>query len=310
MRLALFFCVFLVGLSRAAIAQPADMASLPMDQCTFTQVIAILKFEPVQRSGLIAEQTLPILKTMETYATKFKKIGVPLKDQLTSDEQIEFTRLTQQVQAGMLAQLIESKRGRDLRVFEQFVRLSDQDYRFGPRLPKETDQDYIPYAVLGVVRENISEPELTQPSRDRCSMEFALHRLMEPALEQLGQYKQIDEGYAFLTNTMRKYNLQNPDLSKFNKADAELFVRWRQYVDAAFKHRNFILDMERLKVMMRAADLYSRSETQDLTFAAGDVKKVGTTIRHMMDHNQIDERMKTALSIWFAVNEKIPTEPH
>ena len=50
-----------------------------------------------------------------------------------------------------------------------------------------------------------------------------------------------------------------------SKTDADLFVRWRQYVDAAFNHRKFLYDMQRLKIIMRAADLNARTKAQDLT---------------------------------------------
>jgi hypothetical protein len=307
MRLALIFSLAVVCLSSEARTQPRDVASLSMDQCTFSQVMAILRLEPVERTGILASQTLPLIESLRAFVeNKFKKTGVALKDQLTPDEHAEFSRLSQQMQAGVLAQLIESHRERDLRVFEQLVRLADQDYRFGSRLPKNTDEDYLPYAFLGVIREQISKPEITYPSKDRCSMEYALHQLLLPALDKLGEYQRFKEGFDFLTATLRKYNLQSPDISKMSKTDADLFVHWRQYVDAAFNHRNFIYDMERLKIMMRAADLNARTKAQDLT--AGDIKKVGITIRHMMDQNQVDDTMKFALGVWFAVNEKIWSE--
>jgi hypothetical protein len=271
--------------------------------------MGILRAETVERSGIAANQTMPLFDSLKVFMSdKFRKPGVALKDQLTPDEQAEFARLSQQLQAGMLVQLVVSHYDRDLRVFEQFVRLADQDYRWGPRLPKETDQDYIPYAILSVMRQKLPTPALTHPSQDRCSMEYALHQFISPALEALGAYKQINQGAVAMQSLLKKYNLQQPDFTKMSKADVDLFVRWRDYVQAALKIGNFIHDMERLKLMFRAAELNNRAKTQDLTFAAGDINKIGATVQHMMEHNQLEEPVKIALGLWFAVNEKIPSD--
>jgi len=157
------FALLLAPLLVFSSAHGRDFPSIAVEQCEFMSLVGILQYESVQRAGVAAEQSMPLLKKLEKINAKAKKPGVPVQEQLSAPDIAEFARLSQQVQASMLSQLIESHRERDLRVLAQFVRLADQEYRWGMRLPAETDPDYMPYLIPSGMREALPKLRLTEP---------------------------------------------------------------------------------------------------------------------------------------------------
>lgn len=233
----LVFLMTLICPLFGAHAQPRDVASIPIAQCSFAEVIGTLQFDSIQRAALIAKQSLPLLSKLEAIISKGTKPGVALKDQLPAADQVEFTKVSQLIAAGNLAAFIESHRGRDLHVLGQFIRLADQEYRW-QKTPNEGEQDYIPYTFLVVMRVAIPTVQVTTPSLDRCSMDYALHQIEDPILDALGKVKGISDGVAFMNSMSQKY--PGLDVSKMSKPDADLFVKWRQYLQPAFRQREFI----------------------------------------------------------------------
>jgi hypothetical protein len=267
----------------------------------------MLTFESINRAAMIAAQSEPVIAKLQAINSKAKIPGIAIRDQLGAQDLDQFSRLSQQIAASMLAQLIESHRDRDLRVLAQFIRLADQEYRW-QKVPNEGEADYLPYIVLAVMREQLPDMKVVEPDSTRCSMEYALHQIEAPILDALNQIKGIPEAVAFLNGVVKKYNQQQLDVTKMSKGDADAVRRYQILMAPAWRHRTFIHDVERIKLMSRAADLNNKSKAQDLTFAGGDIKQIGATLDHMMKQNEIEPDMQTALKLWFVVNEKIPAE--
>jgi len=139
-------------------------------------------------------------------------------------------------------------------------------------------------------------------------MDYALHQIGLPAIEAFNRMTTFNQHRAVMDRLMARYADRPLDPAKMRPTDAGAFKTASEIFGQARRHTSFLLDIERLKLMARAADLNAQAKGQDLMFAGGDIRKVGTTLDAMMARRELDDEMQTALKAWFLVNEKIPSE--
>jgi hypothetical protein len=149
---------------------------------------------------------------------------------------------------------------------------------------------------------------VTEPDERVCTMEYSLHEIALPAIVAFNKTEGIRENRAVLDQLTALYKERPLDPTKMKPADAARYRQVMQVLGPMFKHLDFVRDIERFKLMARAADINAQSKAQDLTFAGGDIRKVGSTLNAMLARKELDETTQMALRTWFLVNERIPAD--
>ena len=305
------------ALSASAIAQstnqtvkePERIEVIPMAQCDLARAHATLAMEASYNGARIAEQQMKVLEQLRVLNDKAKDNEQPLGDQLSKSDIEKFGKLTQQLSAGQLVQLIDSKRERDLNVLVQQVKLADAEYRWGAT-PAEGSAEYTPYVFLLALRIMWHDKNaFVEPAPTPCSLDYALAKLQEEPTAKLNTMDpQIQRAAAWINQVRAKYNIkQQLDESKLSKGELATLQKYRaEVLDPGNRAANYARDLDNLRVMARASEVLYDSDRKDATIAAGDASVIGTTIQRRGDAGEFDDQMKQALGVWRKLNEQIP----
>lgn len=200
----LFVIISIVSIAAVPVIGADDV---PLERCELREVIARMQFESVEKAAAIAEQTLPVLKQMEQISAKAKIQDKPLKDQLAADDLIKLTELSQRFKTTQLAQLMESRRQRDLMVIEKMTMIADRDYRWNDH-PAENDPDFIIYSALQLLRFTVKKDSITVPTVQSCTLNYALHLIENEAIEKLNSIKGLDSVISSIKSILAKYGME------------------------------------------------------------------------------------------------------
>jgi len=292
-----------------AVGPGARVSDLSLERCEFREVIARMQYESIEKAAAIAEQSLPVLKQLEQINVKAKIPGKPLQDQLDPQDIAKFTELSQRLQTTQIAQLMESRRQRDLMVIEKMVMLADREYRWQDH-PSEKDPDYLIYASIQLLRFTVKKDDITVPAAPICSLEFALHSIENEPIGKINASKdQLDSATISLKSILAKYRMDKLDRSRLSKADLEKVNELQNKVFKPLERQStFIKDLEHIKLMARASEIMYEANKQDIAFGGGDVNAIGKTLQRRSKNNEFDEDTQIAIGLWTKINEKIPSE--
>jgi len=269
-----------------------------------------LSMEASYNMARISEQQLPVLEQMRRLADKSTP-GRPMIESLSKEDLHRWGQLDQQVRAGMLQKLIESKRRRDLDVILQQAKMSDAEFRWGDT-PKEGTPEYVPYAVLVLLREmwKDSNNEFQPPQSSVCSMDFAISRMTDDPVEAAEKLNpQLEQLKAWSTQMLSKYRVKTLDESRLTREEAATLRKYQVEVLLPLKRAmNRFHDIANLRVMAKAADVVYDSDRRDTAIAAGDMNLIGTSLQRRIDAGEFDERDRLAFGLWRKINEKIPAK--
>ena len=106
---------FMLPVVAGAAERGMKVSDLSLDRCELREVIARKQYESIDKAAAIAEQTLPLLKQLETINSKATVPNKPIKDQLSADDISKVSELSQRLKSTQISQLMESRRERDLK---------------------------------------------------------------------------------------------------------------------------------------------------------------------------------------------------
>jgi hypothetical protein len=283
-------------------------ADLSVEHCEFRHVIARMQFESVEKAAAIAEQALPVLKQLEQITNKATHPDKPIKDQLSTEDIVKFTELRERLKTTQIAQLMESRRQRDLMVIEKMTMIADREYRWNDH-PAESDPDFIIYSALQLLRFTVKQDDITVPTVQSCTLDYALHLIENEAIEKLNSIKGLDSAISSIKSILAKYGMEKLDRSRLSKADLEKINELENNIlNPAERHRSFIKDLENIKLMARASEIMYEANKQDIAFGGGDLDAIGKTIQRKSKNKEFDEDIQLAIGFWTMINKKIPSQ--
>ncbi len=285
------------------------VSDLALDHCELREVISRKQFDSIGKAAAIAEQALPLLEGLDVINSKATVPNKPIKDQLSTDDISKFSELSQRLKSAQISQLMESRRERDLKVIEKMVMIADRDYRW-QKQPKEKDPDFIIYSAIQLLRFTIKKNNITVPSSAVCTLEYALHSLETEAIDRLNSRNaQLESAIRQFKSILAKYGMEKLDRTRLSTKDLEAVNNLiNDVIRPIQRHRNFIRDIENIKLMARASDITYESNKQDIAFSGGDISAIGATIQRRNKNNEFSENMQVALGLWVKINEKIPAD--
>jgi hypothetical protein len=290
------------------VAPSARAAGFSSGHCELRDVIARMKFESIERAAAIAEQVLPIIKQLEELTNKAKKPDIPIKDQLSSDDIIKFTELSERIKTTNLAQLMESRRERDLTVIEKMTMIADRANRWNDH-PAEDDPDFIVYSALQLLRVAVKKNNITVPSTQSCTLDYALHLIENEGIEKLNAIKGLDSVVSSIKAILAKYGMDKIDRSRLSKADLEKINELETNIlNPAERLRSFITDIENIKLMSKASEIMYEANKQDIALGGGDIDAIGKTIQRKSKNKEYDDDLILAIGFWTMINEKMPSQ--
>jgi hypothetical protein len=302
--------ILLLAVAPVAEAQPrfSDVTSIPMERCTVPEVHGYLKYQSIEAAAAIAKQQIKPLERLQALSDKGKS-DRPLIESLTKEEASQWGQAQQQLGAGTLMSMIESRRQRDLDLLLKQVQLADQEYRWRTT-PSEGTPDSKPYGFLVMLRMLWKGSTIGPPEGPPCSLNAALAKLQAEPLEKLNKYApQLDKGLAWVKQTNAKYKLAKIDEEKYSPAERDQLNTFRREVlYPASIASTYLEDLQNVRVMAKAADSVYESDRADAAIAGGDADVVGATIRRRTDAGEFDENTQVAIGVWRLVNEQIPSD--
>jgi len=291
----------------AQVKQPESIEALPMAQCTIGRAHAALFMEASYNGARLAEQQMKVLDEWKAIIAKGKD-GRPMIETLSKEDMQKWGQLEQRLNAGMLLELIDSRRERDLDVMVQQVKLADTEYRWGTT-PREGSVDEKPYLFLVTMRVLWNgHHDFEPPKESPCSFDYALAKLqVEPSEKVNALDRQVEAANAWAKQMLAKYKVTALDQAKLSKDDAATLKKYRAEVfEPGFRAAKHVEDLENLRLMAKASDIIYDADRKDAAIAAGDANVIGTTIQRRFDAGEFDERMQQAIGLWRKINDAIP----
>lgn len=298
----------LMGGTQAVFAQ-ASISDLPDGRCTLKEVIGHLKYQSIERRAAIAEQTLPLLSSIEALVNKVKDKDRPVGEQLSRPDLDKFSRSSQQLQTMQLTSLVESRRLRDLHAIERMAILADQEYRWS-QTPKEGSNDAVFQAAYQLIRLTNSKLELTEPKTNQCTLEYALHKeALEPLAKLDALLPRAQEASSYYKSLTSKYKIDPIDSTKLTAAERSKYDDYENNTLSLFKkHYSYVKNIQSIKVMAKALEFMHQASLQDIAISGGSFDAVGKTIQRNIQNKNYDEATQLAIGIWTKINEKVPSQ--
>ena len=300
--------VIVTALHSVSFAQ-APVIDLPERRCTLQEVIGHLQFQSIDRRAAIAEQTLPLLKTVEALNNKGKDPGKPIGEQLSIPDLEIFSRASQRMQTMQLTSLMESRRLRDLKAIERMAILADQEYRW-TQTPKDGTDDAVYHAAYQVIKLLSKNLELTEPKTKQCTLEFALHKqMLEPTAKLEPLLPQVPDASSFVKSLNSKYKMDPIDRKRLTASERAKYDDLETNLFSVFrKNYEYMRDIQSIKVMANALELMHQASLQDIAIGGGSFDAVGKTIQRNIQNKAYDESTQLAMGMWTKINEKIPSQ--
>lgn len=301
-----------VSLGAPVLAAPAtsdeSVTALPIAQCDLPQVIGRLQLEPINKMAATSTRALPLIEELRKINSKAKDSKKPLGEQISLADADRYREISTRISAMQAANLVESLHERDLRVLLKWAQLADAKHRWGTE-PKQGDPDFTAYGLLILIQLAFTSQEIdpTIVSGDKCSLQLAIQRLENPALERLSTLPFKEESARF-QQILAKNKQSKLDLDKLPPADRDEARKLMAAVAPAYRERDYIMTLEYLKIMATVADLMYVNDVRDVVESGGDVAAIGSTTTRLVNEKKIPVQQQIAAGIWSKTNELIPSE--
>lgn len=309
MRTVLFIVLAIVPTLVFSAGLDMRVAALPIDRCELGEVAARLRLVSTDKMAAISEQVIPILEEISQLNSSATDSSKSVGEQLSRDDVGRWAKLTQRFHTMNLSQMIESRVQRDLDVIEKLVIVADQEYRWH-KIPNEDDPDYVYHAIIQLLRMLAKVENTSESDTSVCSLNLAIHSLENEPMSRLHEgINQIDYFNSELDAILAKYGMTELDKSKLKSQDLE-------HVNGLINNivlplqvpRQFVADIENIKLMARASRIMYEENKQDIAFSGGDTKAIGMSLQRKMENGELDNNTQTAIGLWTKINEKIPCD--
>ena len=245
-------------------------------------------------------------------ASRKWKDEASMASQMTAKEADTFATISARIEAGVMAQFIESKRTRDVRVIGKLARLADQTARYGLEVPDQKSENYKLMGILLGAREimkvKLEEVASAEVPPKGCTLDKALILAAKDALKLAAAAPNLTEVNAASAALVRKYGtplkaekMSAEDRRKLSDEIRPVYEKVRSYWTLAE-------DLQRLYQLNRLSQLALESRRQDSYISPGDIKYSGTTWREWVSEGRITRLQNENSKVLNAINEQIPAD--
>lgn len=285
----------------------------PQALCEIEQAVNQEYLNSLSAESRVAKQQLVSIAELEKFVGSRKwKDGASLGSQMTSTEANTFAKIKSRVDAGILADLIESKRTRDVRVIGKLARLADQTARYGLEVPDQKSENFKLMSILLGAREvmkvKLEEVESVEVPPKGCTLDKALILAAKDALKLAAAAPNLTEVNAASAALVRKYGtplkaekMSAEDRRKLSDEIRPVYEKVRSYWTLAE-------DLQRLYQLNRLSQLALESRRQDSYISPGDIKYSGTTWREWVSEGRITRLQNENSKILNVINDQIPAD--
>lgn len=242
---------------------------------------------------------------------KFKN-DKPLADSMNVEEAAKFGNLQEQIKAGTLSSLVESRRVRDIRVISRARVLADRLSRDGFELPAEGTEDRTLIEILVGLRQiapkEARKDELRMLDRaQRCDLEVALATEAVRTLNEIDA-EEVAQAAAEAERLSAAYG--SPiDVSKMPAAERDRFLgSTGPTLDRAIRKRDLADDLLNLAALEHASKKLYESNQKDLYAAPGDMDKLGSTWSAWIQDGVVKASEEKFGRVISYINERIPSD--
>lgn len=204
-----------------------------------------------------------------------------------------------------LAMLVDSQRNRDLRVIDQLVQVAYKNYRWQTDVPRKSP-NYIYQESLDLLRVAWPKLKITVPPTRVCSLTFALHRIENKAIVKLDHYN-LHATFADMRALQARTGMKKIDPSKLDTQERKIYEKIMSVLRPAVRQRNFVEDMQRIKLLAHASKIVYLSNMSDVAVGGGDVKYIGAGIAADIKKKTLDKHTQQAIGFWRIIHKMVPS---
>lgn len=270
--------------------------------------------EQLGRTARLAEASLAVLQEYQEFiGTREWKADVPLGEQMSSEEAEKFGTLRQRLLSQQFAQLLESKRERDIRIIGRMAILADKAARYGIETPEdEHTENYKLVAVLLAMRKlfPVDTESILALSVDGvgCSLDKALFSDALSAAKSAFQVDGWKEAVDALDELAKKYGTPVDE----ELMDAETRHHYRRVlvpIIGSVKSKLWLSeDLYRLGELEQVSKLMVESRRQSFYEAPGDFRSSGKTWDRWVATGKITARQEKLSGVINGLDEIIPSK--
>jgi len=291
-----------VEMSRLVIVFVLALVAFPARACSIEEVSDQILSASIKRAGELAEQKIILVGRFRAIANRAKDPDKPLSQQLSQADQAEFAQVQQRYQAVELQHFLESNYARDNSVIKTFYEVAQSSY-LGAPVPKEGEENFLPYAFLAVMKA-AADQLITVPGSKTCTMEFAIHEVENESFERLNHLPMAD-AQKDLKGLLDRNHVTKLDREQLGASDRAIYDRIQRTVYApAAREESFIVDLESLKLLARSAALKFDLGRKDAIDSGGDINAVGKSVGAL----NLDARGRMGFNMLDKIAEKYPSD--
>lgn len=232
-------------------------------------------------------------------------------EQFTPAEAQRFTELTERQKALNAANLIESKRIRDIRALERMYSLSHSLSKpdWQPQGDMSSEDTFL-VAIILALRDELPKPmgfliEASSP----CGIESALWKEATATLSAMANDPRAKFATTEIDRLQNKYRFSKVDASRLDATDREIWDTVTAPALTSVKLTyDLVGDVARLQLLERTSERLLLSWRNDLYQSPGDPKNIGTTWRRIVEANEVPAEQIAAASVIVMINDKIPPD--
>ena len=251
-----------------------------------------------------------IEKFMELSAQREWEDGVPMIDQMSAKEAVQYEEISLQIQSAQIVGLIESKRERDLWAISEMARQATDISSNEIDIESLSEKQIIYIALMSAAEEliPIDEADFSEiPEQAPCTIENALFAGAIRARESASSVYGWEEAAKDALALRKKYGGDNFDKSAMSSEDRVRLERDIAPIVALVNERLGLGEMLlRLALLEKMSIVRYRSMQLDHYDAPGDIEYMGTNWERMVEQNRFSETEMLAARVLSQLDESVP----
>jgi hypothetical protein len=280
-------------------------------QCDLNQVVNKQYSSALAFAVESGKRQEPLYKELNTISAKAKDSTKPIGAQLSLADTERFQTVSTRLLFMRMENLIESEHGRDAFVIQKLVTMQKNIYA-GAAPPQESDADFIYHGLVTLWSTSNEQlnTQITAPRDAYCTFDLALFKIENDALDRMhalnSKIASLNEQLNAIAARYGKApgeRLDPTQMSPYDKQQVEEIVNSTDFV-AADRETSFVEGIEDIRTFAAVSDLIYGLHRKDLVESGGDPEAIGASV----SKGNFDDRTKFFISMWDAVNEKVPSE--
>lgn len=303
-------------------------------ECDPQVTLDSLYAKTINDAAEIASRTIPLLKKLEKFVggVEFKD-GKNLMESMNNEQVAEYTKIQLRVWTQQMAQIVTSRRERDLIVIMEMMGIMEGVYE-GRSVPQINPDDFVKFTE-GKMFDDISKGKQALPYVEILTLfVFAANRGGELHMKErkhledqcgaigsinkkistiVGRFDDINiettnKFKQFRLDMFEKYKIESLTFDKFNSDEKSLLAHYKQVViDPSRKILGLVNDYKLIKVLLKTNNDIYESDIHDVYLHSGDNEMLGTTLEKRLNDGLYDGTETEVISAWRILNRTVPT---